>query len=332
MDAIPIDVLRRIFGFLDDPSHFAVAATCRTWRQMTRPVKSSQECLLQECAKRGYLNLVRWLIDTRAVKPPTPNQIRAWDLAKLAARNGHQEFLEYLLSALSVKQTTQTPTGAALLCSEVHDVSICSAAAEGGHLEVVKWLRARNIGWDVWTCVGAAAGGHLEVLQWAFAELTADQPHAAAVSQWAKPACHRAAAGGHLEILKWVASVMRTSADQPSADQDRPWGETTCATAAGGGHLEVVKWLRAEGCPWGASACANAAMYGRFEVLQWLHKNGCPWDANTTFSAAMSGRLDILEWVYASGCPWDSWVFRAAWMRSDRPEILAWVSNTLIAS
>lgn len=33
MNAIPIDVLRRIFDFLDDPSHFAAAATCRTWRQ-----------------------------------------------------------------------------------------------------------------------------------------------------------------------------------------------------------------------------------------------------------------------------------------------------------
>ena len=43
-------------------------------------------------------------------------------------------------------------------------------AAEGGHLEVLKWLRAEGCPWDAWVCARAACGGHLEVLNWLQAE------------------------------------------------------------------------------------------------------------------------------------------------------------------
>ena len=43
----------------------------------------------------------------------------------------------------------------------------CPSATKGGHLEVLKWLRANGCPWDKWTCAWAAGGGHLEVLQWA---------------------------------------------------------------------------------------------------------------------------------------------------------------------
>ena len=43
----------------------------------------------------------------------------------------------------------------------------CSGAAEGGHLDVLKWARENGCPWNNWTCMYAAKGGHLEVLQWA---------------------------------------------------------------------------------------------------------------------------------------------------------------------
>ena len=46
-------------------------------------------------------------------------------------------------------------------------VDVRERAAEGGHLEVLKWARANKCPWDEWTCKLAAAGGHLEVLKWA---------------------------------------------------------------------------------------------------------------------------------------------------------------------
>jgi len=43
----------------------------------------------------------------------------------------------------------------------------CAYAAEGGHLEVLKWARENGCPWDKQTCAYAAKGGHLEVLKWA---------------------------------------------------------------------------------------------------------------------------------------------------------------------
>jgi hypothetical protein len=49
------------------------------------------------------------------------------------------------------------------------NANTCSAAAEGGHLEVLQWARANGCPWNDLTCTWAAKGGHLEVLQWACA-------------------------------------------------------------------------------------------------------------------------------------------------------------------
>jgi len=44
----------------------------------------------------------------------------------------------------------------------------CSAAAAGGHFEMLKWLREQGCPWSMRgdTCASAAAGGHLEILKW----------------------------------------------------------------------------------------------------------------------------------------------------------------------
>ena len=42
----------------------------------------------------------------------------------------------------------------------------CAEAAEGGHLEVLKWLRAEGCPWDEDACTEAAWYGRLEVLKW----------------------------------------------------------------------------------------------------------------------------------------------------------------------
>ena len=47
------------------------------------------------------------------------------------------------------------------------EVGLCKCAAKNGHLEVLKWARAKGYPWDEQTCAEAAKNGHLEVLQWA---------------------------------------------------------------------------------------------------------------------------------------------------------------------
>jgi hypothetical protein len=74
------------------------------------------------------------------------------------------------------------------------DTYVCAAAAEGGWLDVLQWLRADECNWDASTCQSAAMGGHLHVLQWARAN----------GCEWDEETCRYAAAGGHVETLQWA--------------------------------------------------------------------------------------------------------------------------------
>jgi len=155
-------------------------------------------------------------------------------------------------------------------------------AAEGGHLEVVKWFQeVRKI--DIHK-VGSAAveNGQLKILKWATAN-GFQQSHVA---------LKRAAASGHIETLKY------------SHENGCAWNEDTCAAAAKTGQLEVLKYAHENGCPWNEDTCACAA-HGHLAVLQYAHENGCPWNEVTCACAAASGDLEIVQYAHENGCPWD---------------------------
>merc|ERR1711977_205804 len=70
----------------------------------------------------------------------------------------------------------------------------CTAAARGGHLELMKYLHEEGCPWGERTCQMAAKGGHLEMLKYAHEK----------GCPWNKKTCFSAAAGGHLEVLKYA--------------------------------------------------------------------------------------------------------------------------------
>merc|ERR1711907_284901 len=75
----------------------------------------------------------------------------------------------------------------------------CAEAAEGGHLEVLKWARSQDppCPWNKWTCEGAAKGGHLDVLKWARSQ---DPP-----CPWSRDECReRARRYGHQHVVDWI--------------------------------------------------------------------------------------------------------------------------------
>ena len=129
----------------------------------------------------------------------------------------------------------------------------CGWAAFGGHLEVMKWLRAKGCPWGTWTSKLAARGGHLEVLQW----MRAQDPS----YLWDLDVCYSAASEGHLEVLRWARS------------QGCPWDNDLTCAAACNGHLKLLNWLIKEGCPYDKSKCREAAARGgecARKVLEWL--------------------------------------------------------------
>ncbi|WZN62987.1 hypothetical protein HKI87_06g45320 [Chloropicon roscoffensis] len=122
------------------------------------------------------------------------------------------------------------------------DKKTCYSAALTGHLEVLKWLRAKGCPWGKVTSICAAHGGHLEVLQWMRGQ---DPP-----CPWTSDVCYFAASNGHLEFLRWARS------------QGCPWNKEMASTAAKNGHLKTLVWLIKEGCPYDKSEFRRA--------LEWL--------------------------------------------------------------
>ena len=200
----------------------------------------------------------------------------------VAARHGYlQVFEKYWSQAYRECLLLKKPQKK---LSKLWDERTCRLAAEGGHFEVIKWLRAKGCQWDVETSNRAALGGHLEMLQWLQAK----------GCPWESTASDNAAFCGNLEMLQWMRAQ----------DPPCPWDSKVCESAARKGHLEVLRWARRQGCPWHENVPCAAAKHGHLEVLKWLIKEGCPYSNRKCREAAAWGAewggervRKVLEWL-----------------------------------
>lgn len=67
-------------------------------------------------------------------------------------------------------------------------------AANGGHLECLKYAHENGCPWDIFTCADAAHGGHMQCLKYAHEQ----------GCPWDADTCSMATLGGHLECLKYA--------------------------------------------------------------------------------------------------------------------------------
>ena len=103
-------------------------------------------------AERGHLEVLKWLRSEEVNCPCDETRI-----AFPAAYNGHLAVLQYVWSS-----------GARI------DRETCAAAAAGGHLDILKWLRSEEVkcDWDESTCHQALKRGDAigqAIFQWALA-------------------------------------------------------------------------------------------------------------------------------------------------------------------
>ena len=121
------------------------------------------------------------------------------------------------------------------------DEDLCDAAARGGQLEVLKWLRENSFPWDKRTCEMAASSGHLAVLKWLRAN----------GAPWDESMCASAAASGKLEVLRWLCA------------NGCPWNDDmVCQAAQEGGDTEVLKWLHSNVNPGMLSQIERHRLFG----------------------------------------------------------------------
>ena len=147
--------------------------------------------LLQWCARRGL----------------QIEEIDPFDAAMIA-KAGDLDMLKYLhengcLGSETCRRPWDSETwGGAEM--EGH----CWAAAAGGHLNVLKWLRQEGCPWDESTFYYAAIEGHLDILKYAHEN----------GCPWNEKTCSFAAWGGHLEVLKYARA------------HGCPWDKAYCLT------------------------------------------------------------------------------------------------------
>ncbi|CAM9101337.1 unnamed protein product [Chrysoparadoxa australica] len=177
------------------------------------------------------------------------------------------------------------------------DSSVCSAAARGGHVNVMRMLLQGP--WpcpvDEWSCSGAAAGGHLPMLK-----LLRGYDVSALSSQDL----------GRVSCLPWLAAWLRKLLGKPAGFKPVPWDQMSTTWAATNGHLEVFAYLRMgqDKCEMNEDALSGAASNGHLEMIHLLRRLKCPMGAYACEAAACKGSLEVLQALRTGldPCPWSA--------------------------
>jgi len=283
-----------VLSKLDVKDHFRLAQVnkeCRDVVYKLGPVEFMRSCDLGDrldrlgsrrrvAFKEGRLDVLKWL--WKHDGPPS-NTLALEDIYMdmyYAGLHGHKHVVDWYFTLprdCLDRRVVQFPT----LFTDV-PFNACNGAAEGGKLELLKYLREKGSILSATTCAMGAGNGQLHVVKWLREN----------GCPWDEKTPRLAAFNGHLSTLKWAH------------ENGCPWNAGTCASAALGGELEILMWLRAHGCPWDNRTCAEAAEEGHLEVLQWSLRNGCP--CNTAVLIVVEDRdWEALKMLHENRCPWD---------------------------
>ena len=201
-----------------------------------------------------------------------------------AAFGGHVDIMDWLLKTrIDPNPKTRKLTTREPVSPDYGSPLPVAAAAEGGSLRALQWLRNRGFAWSALACEVAAKEGHVDVLEWCI-------EHGCPLSSDVSSA---AASGGHIHVLRLLL------------DKGCPFDTGACTAAARSGSLAVLEFARGRGLPWSATACEAAASEGRLEALEWCRRNGCEWNADATWAASQEGHLSVLKFLIGNGCPCD---------------------------
>jgi len=154
-EVLPPELLKEIFGMLPVSYRF-VAPVCRRFRDVYMKSRKSPYSMFQnasyvESRKSPYRTFVYSIVSEGAFELYLDERgyrgsIRENQISYIGAGCGRIDWLER---------------------GGVFNRWTCYAAAVGGKLRVLKYLRGRGCPWGSETCRGAARYGHLEVRRWA---------------------------------------------------------------------------------------------------------------------------------------------------------------------
>ena len=179
------------------------------------------------------------------------------------------------------------------ICPDVDDsmsLELLLLAAEGGHLEVLKYMWAKDDFWNQDKLFPSETAQHPECLKFLFADNDLE-------SYWFDES-----------ILAVVARHQGLAFLQWCRDCNLPeecWHQGILLVAIEQDDQAMLTWLRAQDppVPWDSTVCRKAAECGNISMLAWLRgqQPPCPWDEGVTAIAATRAdgvrNISTLAWL-----------------------------------
>ena len=160
----------------------------------------------EQVAQTNKLELLKWIREEKKCR---------WDAGTIeaAAKKGNMEMVKYCVA-------NECPI----------EEWACAHAADGGHLEILKYLREEvKAPWDYWTAAWAARNGHLHILEYLFERK---------YDKYNGDACRWAARYGNLDCLKYLHETAKA-----------PWNYLAVREAHNSEHTECLQYLLDNDCP-----------------------------------------------------------------------------------
>ena len=199
-------------------------------------------------ARSGSVDILNWFVLHNYPWPRCIDYYQSWDckdyLYACAARGGHRHIIEHWLQDNGVNR------------SEHCEIKACAAAAAGGHLGLLQFLRSLSppFAWDKTTCQAAAGSGHLELLIWARSHGASWWHEAPIGVSWNHDMVYEAAKGGHLGCLKWIfangfpkTGKWVNEVPQGAEESDADPNQYIAMYAYDARQYHVLEWLQSNG-------------------------------------------------------------------------------------
>ncbi len=153
---------------------------------------------------------------------------------------------------------------------------IAMAAASGGTVETMRWVKHNGFEWQHESVTfAAAAGGNLATLEWL---LQRDCPYVG------EQLYQAAASSKTVHIIEWLSGF-------PFETRNDMIG----IIVANAGKGDVLKRLVGKGCPVNANTISAAASSGHWDIVHWLMAIGCDWNQRVIEAAAEQGKDEFLH-------------------------------------
>jgi len=301
-------------------------------------------CLICKIVTANHFNVLEWIYSNFHL-----NRFEGFwicdEMICTAAKNGNMDIVRWLLSSK---------------CSIVDCGSCIVAAAEGGNLEVLKYMRLLGFPWSETVCLGAAENGHFDVLKWAVSNGCPWNTSLMfpAVTTYKRP---------NLDLYQWLLNegcpfmelesyenacehgnnefILFTQSNGSTTQWDDEYNILLIRGATIAGHLHALQWAMNQFLlTWinpptvdqvrlKTSWIKFAAETGHVHILEYLRSRlgdrrfWCFGVTSLVDIAVRWGHINVLDWIVKYRNDWDKATVFSAAIKSRKLTVLIWLRS-----